>query len=99
MSKESTNFIRAKLVNYTEADCSHEDVENNRVHYYLRFENAVGWSWLYGQVKKLNRELEVDLELWKIHPSGVNDYEIDVREIDRRAGIDDSQRGLTEFEA
>jgi hypothetical protein len=42
--------------------------------------------------------MEVDLELWEIHPSGVNDFEIEVRETARREGIDDSQKGLDSFE-
>lgn len=94
---ESKEFVRAKLVNYATADCSDVEVKNSRYHYSLRFEKSIGWSWLYAQIKKLNRELEVDIELWKIRPSGVNDFEVEVREIDQRKGIDDSQRGLTEF--
>jgi len=98
MGKESTQFIRAKLVNYTEADCSHEEVANNRVHYHLRFEKAIGWTWVYSQVQKLNGELTANLELWKIRPSGMQDFEIDIREIERRADIDDNQSGLADFE-
>lgn len=97
MGNESRQFIRAKLVNYTEAVCSEEHIENNRVHYYLRFETDIGWTWLQSQVCKLNKELGIDLEIWKIHPSGVNDFEIDVREIERREGIDEDQHGLTDF--
>jgi hypothetical protein len=97
MSKESTAFVRSKLVNYTEADCSDENVENNRVHYRLRFTTEIGFSWLQSQVSKLNHKLDVTLELWEIHPSGVNDFEVDVREIERREGIDDSQHGLDDF--
>jgi len=41
----------------------------------------------------------VNLELWEIHPSGVNDFEVEVREVERREGIDDNQRGLSDFEA
>lgn len=98
MDKESTQFIRAKLVNYTEADCSHEEVENNRVHYHLRFEKDIGWTWLYSQIQKLNGELNVNIELWEIRPSGMQDFEIDVREIERRKDIDNNQSGLGDFQ-
>lgn len=98
MDKESTQFVRSKLVNYTEADCSQEEVKNNRVHYHLRFENSIGWTWLYSQVQKLNAELSVNIEIWKIRPSGMQDFEIDVREIERRENIDDNQSGLRDFE-
>lgn len=98
MSK-SPQFIRATLSNRTNADCSDQKVKNNRYHYFLRFEQSIGWDWLYGQVKKSQRELDVSLELWEIHPSGVNDFEVEVREVDRREGIDDNQRGLSDFEA
>jgi len=74
-------------------------VKNCRYHYFLRFEQSIGWDWLYGQVKKSQRELDVNLELWEIHPSGVSDFEVEVREVERREGIDDNQRGLSDFEA
>jgi len=95
---ESPQFIRAKLSNRTNADCSEQKIKNNRYHYFLRFDESIGWDWLYGQVQKSARELERDLELWEIHPSGVNDFEIEVREVNRREGIDDNQHGLTDFE-
>lgn len=96
---ESKAFVRSKLVNYTTADCSDVEVKNNRYHYFLRFEESIGWTWLYSQICKLDAELDVDIELWKIRPSGVKDFEIEVREIGQRENIDDSQRGLTEFES
>lgn len=96
---ESTAYIRSKLVNYLEADCSDENVKNNRVHYRLRFESDRGWAWMEKQVDKLNRDLSVTLELYEICPSGVNDYEIDVREIERREGVDDDQIGLGTYES
>jgi hypothetical protein len=93
------NFIRAKLVNRTNADCSEEEVKNNRYHYLLRFEQSIGWDWLHGQVYKAAQDLDVELELWEIHPSGVNDFEVEVREVNRRENIDDEQHGLDDFEA
>jgi hypothetical protein len=98
MSK-SSQFIRATLVNRTNADCSFKEVKNNRFHYLLRFEKSIGFDWLKKQVQKAQGELDVQLELWEIHPSGVDDFEIEVREVERREGIDDNQCGLTEFES
>jgi hypothetical protein len=98
MSK-SPEFIRATLSNRTNADCSEQEVKNNRFHYRLRFEESIGWDWLYGQVSKAEGELGVPLELWEIHPSGVNDFEIEVREVERREDIDDNQHGLSDFES
>ena len=96
---ESDSFIRSKLVNYTTADCSDVTVEHSRYHYWLKFEKSIGWTWLYSQVQKLNAELEVGLEIWEIHPSGMNDFEVEVREIEQRPNIDDNQCGLSEFES
>lgn len=95
---KSPEFIRSTLANRTNADCSEQEVKNNRCHYHLRFEQSIGWDWLYGQVKKAEHELDTELELWEIHPSGVNDFEVEVREVQRREGIDDQQLGLSEFE-
>lgn len=95
---ESPNFIRAQLVNYTNADCSDDSVKNNRYHYHLKFEQDIGWDWLYGQVRKCSKELDATLEMWKVRPSGMHSFEVEVREVERREGIDASQRGLTEFE-
>lgn len=95
---ETPQFIRATLANRTNADCSEQEVKNNRYHYRLRFEQSIGWDWLYAQVQKCNSDLDRDVELWEIHPSGVNDFEVEIREVGRRQGIDDSQKGLTDFE-
>jgi hypothetical protein len=92
-------FIRAKLVNRTNADCSSVEAKNNRWHYMLKFEKSIGWGWLLGQVKKAEAEVDTPLELWEIHPSGVMDFAIEVREVDRRKNIDNSQRGLSDFES
>lgn len=96
---KSAQFVRATLDNRTNADCSEQEVKNNRYHYFLRFEQSIGWDWLYGQVQKAESEVGLDLELWEIHPSGVGSFEVEVREVARREGIDDNQRGLTDFEA
>lgn len=95
---KSPEFVRAKLVNRTNADCSEQEVKNNRYHYFLRFEQEIGWDWLYQQIGKASSEIGVDLEAYQIHPSGVHDFEVEVREVDRRKGIDESQRGLDSFE-
>lgn len=94
----SPEFIRAKLVSRTNADCSDQEAKNSRWHYRLRFTSSIGWDWLYSQVQKAEHELSVPLEIWEIHPSGVNDFEVEVREVNRRAGIDGNQRDLKDFE-
>lgn len=96
---KSKDFIRANLVNYTNAECSEDEVKNNRYHYLLKFEEDVGWDWIYSQVRKCSSKVEVPLEPYKIRPSGVNSFEVEVREVERREGIDDGQHGLTDFEA
>lgn len=96
---KSPQFIRAKLSNRTNADCSNHEVKNNRFHYFLKFEQDIGWDWIEKQVKKASYQMDMELELWKIRPSGVSDFEIEVREVARRKGIDGSQRGLDEYES
>jgi hypothetical protein len=95
---KSPEFIRAKLVNRTNADCSSHEAKNNRYHYQLRFEESIGFDLLETQVNKCSHNIGIQLELWKIRPSGVSDFEVEVREVSRREGIDDGQRGLDSFE-
>jgi hypothetical protein len=95
---KSAEFIQAKLENRLTADCSSKEVKNNRYHYSLRFDENIGWDWTSAQVDKCSAEIGVSLELWKVRPSGVGDFEIEVREVARREGIDDSQAGLDSFE-
>jgi hypothetical protein len=95
---KSKHFIRTKLVNYTNADCSDVEAKNNRYHYSLKFEEDIGWDWMYSQIKKCEAELGVALEPYKLRPSGMSAFEVEVREVDRREGIDDDQRGLKEWE-
>jgi hypothetical protein len=94
----STNVVRAKLVRRTDAVCSDEKVKNNKIHYRLKFENDIGWDWIEGQVQKTSEDVEIPLELWKIHTSGVCSFEIEVRELIRREGVtDDGQKELESF--
>lgn len=93
----SKQFIRSNLVNYTNADCSKDEVKNNRIHYYLKFEQDVGWDWIYSQIKKCARDIDVQLEPYKIRPSGVSSFEVEVREVQRREGVDDDQHDLSSF--
>lgn len=95
---KSPERIRATLSNRLNADCSTEEVKNNRYHYLFRFEQSNGWDWIEQQVYKSEKSLGIDLELWEIHPSGIQDFEIEVREVERREGIDNSQSGLDDFE-
>lgn len=95
---KSSQFIRAKLVSRTNADCSSSEVRNNRYHYYLRFDDeSIGWDWLDTQISKAQADTDTDLELYKIRPSGVQSFEVEVREVERRQGIDSSQNELTDF--
>lgn len=96
---KSSQFIRSKLVARTNADCSSSDVVNNRYHYYLRFDDVtIGWDWLDTQISKAQADTDMNLELYKIRPSGVQSFEVEVREVERREGIDDSQNHLSDFE-
>lgn len=94
---ESKQFIRSKLVNYTNADCSDVEAKNNRWHYSLKFEEDVGWDWIQSQIYKCSANIERDIEPYKIRPSGMHAFEIEVRELERREGIDNSQHGLSDF--
>lgn len=94
----SPEHIRAVLVNLTNADCSDHEAKNNRYHYFLKFEQSIGCDWIDKQIQKVNADIEPRVEKWEIHPSGVNNFEIEIREVRRREGIDDSQHDLTEFE-
>ena len=95
---KSPKIIQVRLINRTNAECSHSEVKNNRYHYHLRFEEDIGWDWLEAQVAKAARDVDMQLELYKIHPSGMRDYEVEVREVRRRKGIDDNQNSLDAFE-
>lgn len=97
---KSKAVIRASLVNYTTATCSDVSVKDCRYHYHLEFDQSVGWDWLYGQVAKCADKQEIELELWKIRPNEGESFEVEVREVPRRATAaeDDDQRGLTDFE-
>lgn len=95
---ESNEFIRAKLVSQTRANCSDSIVSNNRYEYILLFERAVDWQWLYGEIQSVDSVLDVDLEMGEIRPSGVSNYEVSIRESDQRAKIDEQQHSLTSFE-
>jgi hypothetical protein len=95
---KSKQFMRAKLETRTNADCSEAVVKNNRYHYRLRFTEPIGFDWLEAQIDGVNAETNMALELYKVRPSGVNDFEIEVRELRRRKNIDNSQHSLTNFE-
>jgi len=90
--------MRAKLETRTNADCSEAVVKNNRFHYLLRFEEPIKFDWLSAQIDEMTAETSIGLKLWKVRPSGVNDFEIEVRELRRRKNIDSSQHSLTNFE-
>jgi hypothetical protein len=92
----SAQHIQTRLHNQTEADDSEIFVDHSRYHYRLLFEKNVGWDWLTSQVYKVDARVDVDVELYKIAPAGTAFAAI-VREVDRRANIDDSQESLFDF--
>lgn len=95
---KSPQVVRAKLKTRTEADCSDDEVTNNKVHYHLKYESSRGWDWLKSQVAKVSDDVEIDLELYKINTSGVCAFEVEVRELCRRENVrDDSQTGLDSY--
>lgn len=94
---ESKEFIESALVSRTNAGQSNVEAKNNRWHYKMTFDQSIGWDWLYQQVYKCSKELEAELELWEIHPSTGDTFQVEVREVDRREGIDNSQKGLDSF--
>lgn len=95
---KTKQVIRAKLETRTDADCSTDEVKNNKVHYHLKYESSRGWDWLEKQVYKTSKDTDIDLELHKINTSGVSAFEVEVRELTQREGItDENQRDFTEF--
>lgn len=95
---KSTQVVRAKLESRTEADCSDEEITNNKIHYHLRYESSRGWDWIEKQVWKVSEDVDIDLEVYKINTSGVCAFEVEVRELCRRENVrDDSQKGLDSY--
>lgn len=97
MGKPSKAYVRSRLVNYTNADCSDVEVKNSRYHYYLKFDEDIGWDWIEAQINKCCDAVGLVVEPYKIRPSGVNSFEVEVREVNRRRGIDDQQHALEDF--
>lgn len=95
----SKEFVESKLVNFTQAmDCDVE-VRDCRYYYRLVFDENIGWEWLEKQVEKSSAEVEPTLELYKIGPveEAIGVMVVEVRELERREGIDDNQQGLDSF--
>jgi hypothetical protein len=96
---KSKQVIRAKLETRTDADCSKDEVKNNKVHYHLKYESSRGWDWLEQEVYKTSQDIGIDLELYKINTSGVCAFEVEVRELCQREGTtDENQRDFSHFE-
>lgn len=96
----SPEFIQTKLTNLTNAMTSDAEVENNRYLYQLVFDENIGWEWLEKQVEKASAEVEPTLEPYKLGPveEAIGVMVVEVREVERREGIDDNQQCLDEFE-
>jgi hypothetical protein len=97
--KESKKYIESKVSSWTNAFKSDIKVKNNRYHYFLQFNESIGWDWMEDQINKANRNIRTNIELYKIIP---HDFEsgsmiVEVRETERREKIDEKQRGLDSF--
>lgn len=99
MAMPDPDYIETKLSLYTEATLSDHEVRDNRYYYLLGFDTDIGFDWLEQQVSKAAGKVGVDLDIYEVGP--VEDapaFVVEVRELQRREGIDDGQRGLDEFE-
>lgn len=93
----SEMYIRSQLVNFTNADDSESEAKNNRIHYSLSFDESIGWDWIETQVYKCSSKVGLPLEPYKLRP-GDESFTVEVREVERREAIDESQHGLSEYE-
>jgi hypothetical protein len=92
------NLIESKLCSTTNAMLVDRETKNNRFHYRLIFDENIGWDWFEKQVSKVQVELGVKIEPYKMEPAN-SFMALEVRELERREGIDESQSDLAEFEA
>lgn len=91
-----SEFIESKLVNRTNAMFCDTEAKNNRWHYRLFFDENIGFDWFEKQVEKACRETGHALELYKFGPANSFVF-AEVREVERREGIDDDQNLLDDF--
>lgn len=93
------NLIQTKLHNQCQADGSAYSIKNNRYLYHLRFDDEIGFDWLKTQVGKVSSGVDVTVEPYEL--SGgchTGQFELTVREVERRPNIDNEQAGLDSFE-
>lgn len=97
--KESKQYIESKISSRTNALDSDVKAKNNRYHYFLEFNESIGWDWMKEQARKTNSEIRTEIELYKIRPHVYKSGSliVEVRETERREGIDEKQRGLSDF--
>lgn len=93
----SAEFIESKLVNRTNAMAAETEAKNNRWHYELFFDESIGFDWFEKQVDKASVETGHNLEAYKFRPAANSLIVAEVREVDRRAEIDESQNSLESF--
>lgn len=97
---KAPDTIRKRLETRCEAKNSSKEVKNNKYHYHLEFTESIGWDWIQGQIGKMASDEDIRLELWEINPLIGGGFDIEVRELVRREGInDDNQHSLTKFES
>lgn len=91
-----SEFIESRLVNRTNAMLSDTEAKNNRWHYRLIFDENIRADWFEQQVEKVARETGRSLEPYKFGPA--NSFIVaEVREVERREGIDEGQNSLNDF--
>lgn len=90
------DFIESKLSIQTNAMTSDREAKNNRWHYRLVFDENIGWDWFDTQVDKVSVEVGCALEPYKMGPAN-SFMVVEVRELQRREGIDSDQQGLDAF--
>lgn len=91
-----TDYIQTTLVNLTNAMTASSEAKNNRWHYRLVFDEIIGWDWIEEQIKKASENVEPTLEPYKLGPAQ-SFIVVEVREVERREGIDNDQNSLDKF--
>jgi len=95
----SVSRIQTQLHNQTQADASSYRVNDSRYYYDLYFECEIGWDWVDTQVYKTSEKVSRDLEPYEIKPAENVQFRLVVREVDRRANIDENQHDLSNYES
>lgn len=91
-------FIEGRLADRMNAETADREAKHSRWHYRLLFDENVGWDWIEKQVEDVSSDIGVRLEPYKIGPDREHTaIVVEVRELQRREGIDDLQNSLDQF--